>query len=144
MQVQETLQKDLEKVLKKKHIFYIRLRTPNYHYRGVRYPADYVVFLEDNAYLIECKQRGSLPLRPSDIRQLPFMKQWHNDVEIRGYLPRSRFIILSAVGEEYFVFTSEQAVQASEIHKGLTKEQAVISSDSLLDIVEKLEQWHCL
>lgn len=138
MAMLETLQKDLEKELKKRRIFFTRLRTPRYGYRGVRYPGDFVLWLKSGAWLIECKQRASLPLRPSDIRQLPFMKQWYEDSAARGYIPKAGYGILVSSENSYYFFNSLQAVQASYTHKGLTKEQAVFSG-SLSEIIDRLE-----
>lgn len=131
MPVKETLQAELEKCAKRKKLSITRLRTPNYGYRGVRYPADFVLWLENATILLECKQRKKLPLTPSDIRQMPFMQAW----EELDYVPAARYMILVKTDTEYAVFTSSQAVKAAETHKGLRKEDAVLCRENIAGIV---------
>lgn len=133
----ETLQKDLDKVLKKEKILFTRLRTPGYRYRGVRYPADFVVWGTKETYLIECKQRKKLPLAPSDIRQLPFMEQW---VEAEN-TPRAVYLLLTATEEGYCLFTHTQAVEASETHRGLRLEQALLHDKDLPTLIRNLQDY---
>lgn len=132
----ETLQKDLTSVCKKMGIFYTRLRTPSYGYKGVRYPADFILWLPNETFLVECKQRKKLPLAPSDIRQLKYMKEW----EELDYIPRARYLVLTATEEGYSVFTHEQAVEASVIHKGLRVVDAVFNEPTLFNLIEKLKE----
>lgn len=130
----EVLQKNLEKELKRKNIFFTRLRTPNTRYRGVRYPADFVVWGERAVYLIECKQRKNLPIRPSDIRQLPFMVSWSN----LAYSPKALYLVLTSTEEGLSIFTYKEVVSHSESHKGLKIEDSIIHTESMKELVEKL------
>lgn len=133
----ETLQKDLEKVLKSHKLLYTRLRTPNYGRRGVRYPADYVFWFPNCTMLIECKQRKKLPLAPSDIRQLPFMEEW----SISDNTPRAFYGILTATEQGYCLFSYVQAVEAKQRHKGLTQSQALCSANTLYEFIEEILKW---
>lgn len=130
----EVLQKELEKVLKNKKLLFTRLRTPNYGYRGVRYPADYVLWLPNMTALIECKQRKKLPIAPSDIRQLPFMREW----EECENTPQAYYFVLTATEEGYCLFTHKEAVEAGKVHKGLKLEQAFAFGTTLYDILSIL------
>lgn len=134
----ETLQKDLEKVLKKEKLLFTRLRTPNYKFRGVRYPADFVLWFPNATFLIECKQRKKLPLAPSDIRQLPFMQEW----VAQGNAPRAVYLVLTATEEGYCVFSCQSAVNAAKIHKGLKLEQALYHEKDLKDLVQRLKEFN--
>lgn len=130
----ETLQADFTKALNSESVLYTRLRTPMNRYRGVRYPADFVVWGESETWLVECKQRSGLPLAPSDIRQLPFMKDWYD----KDYLPKARYVILVGTDKGYFIFDSKQAVEAAKIHKGLKEEQALWSADTLKGLIRSM------
>lgn len=132
--IKEQLQKQLEKALDKKGVLFTRLRTPNYRYRGVRYPADYVIWGESATWLIECKQRAKLPLAPSDIRQLKFMQEW----DACAYSPKAIYIILTWTEEGYCVFLSTQAVVSAKRHKGLRKESALYYAENLSDLLEEM------
>lgn len=132
--MKQTLESDFSKQLKKDRYLYTRLRTPNYGFRGVRYPADFVVWFFNTTYLIECKERKSLPLAPSDIRQMPFMKEWVEN----WYIPNARYRLLVKSEEDgkYYIFSAEQAVEAKEKRKSLKEEDALFSSKNMKEIIE--------
>lgn len=130
----EVLQKNLEKALKKRNLLFTRLRTPNYGYRGVRYPADYILWLPNSTILLECKQRKALPIAPSDIRQLPFMQEWA-DLQ---YNPKAYYLILTATEEGYCLFSCFQVASSAKAHKGLRLEQSIVTSTQLDDIINSL------
>lgn len=132
----EVLQKDLVDCFKRRGMLYTRLRTPGNRCRGVRYPADFVLWGEYATWLIECKQRKDLPLEPSDIRQMPFMKEW---VEC-AYIPTAKYCILVYSPEGYSLFTYRQAVSAHRAHKGLTKSMAVYTTQTLNELLDKMEE----
>ena len=136
----QTLEAEFAKQLKKDGYLYTRLRTPNYGFRGVRYPADFVVWMENGTFLIECKERKSLPLAPSDIRQMPFMEEWSES----KYIPSAYYWILvkSAESEKYYIFTSYQAVKAKKDRKSLKEEDALFSSEEMSEIVNYMEEWY--
>lgn len=126
MSSKETLQKDLEKAMKSCGKLFTRLRTPRYGYRGVRYPGDYILWLENSTVLVECKERADLPLAPSDIRQLKFMRDWVDS----GYNQKALYLILVRTpADGCCLFTHAQAVAASNIHKGLRESQAILTAD---------------
>lgn len=131
--MKQTLESKFSTGLKKAEILYTRLRTPNYGFRGVRYPADFVVWFPSGTALVECKQRKSLPIAPSDIRQMPFIEGWHK----AWYVPHANYYILVKSEEEgrYYVFSSETALKSKNSHKSMKKEEALISSDKISDIV---------
>lgn len=129
----QTLESEFSKQLKKKEYLYTRLRTPNYGFRGVRYPADFVVWLSNSTVLVECKERKSLPLAPSNIRQLPFMEEWIS----KGYIPTAHYLLLIKSEEEgkYYIFSAAQAVKAKEIRKSLKADEALFSSEKMSEII---------
>lgn len=133
---EETLQKDLERQLKKDRLQFTRLRTPGYGFRGVRYPGDFVLWFPNTTYLVECKERKKLPLAPSDIRQLPFMQSW----ESAENCPNARYIILVSADDKYYIFTSKDAVTAGEVHKGLRETQSICTADNLKEIIKYLKE----
>lgn len=136
----QTLEADLVKVLKKNGVIYTRLRTPGYGYRGVRYPADFVLWLPNGTFLIECKQRKELPIRPSDIRQLPFIKEWVQSEN----KPKAGYLVLTSTEEDgYCLFTCESIASAAEAHKGLKKADSCICTDILFGILEYLRGSIC-
>lgn len=130
----QTLEAEFSKQLKKDGYLYTRLRTPNYGFRGVRYPADFVVWMENGTFLIECKERKSLPLAPSDIRQMPFMKEWLK----AGYIPEAHYEILvkNEEGGKYYIFSAAQAVAAKERRRSLKEEDALFSSEKMPEIIK--------
>lgn len=130
----QTLEDEFKKELKKQRTIFTRLRTPNYRYSGVRYPADFVIWGEGATYLVECKQRKELPLAPSAIRQLPFMEEW----EEAPYRPLAEYLILTEVGGHYYLFKSSQAVEGKKSRKSLKVEDAIFSSDNISNIVRWL------
>lgn len=132
--MKEVLQADLEKWLKENKVLYTRLRTPNYGYRGVRYPADFVLWLEKTTVLVECKQRKSLPLLPSDIRQLPFMKEWG----LSSYIPKAMFVVMTSTEEGYCLFTYTKILEKSIQHKGLRIEDSYMYGEDLSSLMEAL------
>lgn len=137
MNRQETLQKDLEKAMKKFGRLFTRLRTPSFGHRGVRYPGDYILWLRTKTVLVECKERKKLPLAPSDIRQLKFMKDWRAS----GYQPSAYYLILVRTEDgRCRLFTYGQAVEASDVHRGLRESQAILVSDNLYDLIFSLEE----
>lgn len=140
MITKEVLQKSLEGVLKKKGLHFTRLRTPANRFRGVRYPADYVLWLAGHTCLVECKQRQKFPIAPSDIRQLPFMKEWCS----LSYMPDANYLLLTATEEGYGIFTAGVVVSHAEKHKGLTEKYAFIFEDSLDKVIDKLEGCGCI
>lgn len=132
--MKEVLQKDFERVLKAKEALFTRLRTPNYGFKGVRYPADYVLWLPNITALVECKQRKALPIAPSDIRQLPFMQEWENC----SYMPKACYYLLTSTEEGYCLFLASTVVSSAQEHRGLRLQQAFIHTDTLSEMVDKI------
>lgn len=130
----QTLEDELKKELKKQRIMFTRLRTPNYRFNGVRYPADFIIWGEQATYLIECKQRRDFPLAPSAIRQLPFMEEW----EEAPYRPLAEYMILAEINEHYYLFTTNQAVEGKKSRKSLKPENAVFHSSDIAEITRRL------
>lgn len=135
----QTLEAEFAKQLKKDEYLYTRLRTPNYGFRGVRYPADFVVWMENGTFLIECKERQSLPLAPSDIRQMPFMVEWQS----KRPLPQADYWLLVKNNEDgkYYIFSSFKAVKAKENRKSLREEDALFFSEKMSEIVNYMKEY---
>lgn len=135
----QTLESEFAKQLKKDECLYTRLRTPNYGFRGVRYPADFVVWLENGTLLVECKERKSLPLAPSDIRQMRFMVEWQS----KDPLPKANYWLLVKNNEDgrYYIFSSYQAVKAKENRKSLREEDALFFSEKMSEIVNYMKEY---
>ena len=135
--MKEQLESDFSKELKKQKVLYTRLRTPNYGFKGVRYPADFIVWAAKTTALVECKERRSLPLAPSAIRQIPFMEEWNKSL----YSPLAEYYILVRATEKdmCYLFSSEQAVHARENRKSLREGDELYSSSSLRDVIEYIK-----
>lgn len=137
--MKQELESEFSKTLKKGKYLYTRLRTPNYGFRGVRYPADFVVWFKNGTILVECKERKSLPIAPSDIRQMPFMQEWVG----AKYTPAAQYVLLvnSELDSKYYLFSAAQAVHAKERRKSLKESEALFSSEKMQDIINYMEEY---